>query len=169
MSPELLQSLNPDADFRAGSTVLVAVPGGDDMGEDVGKVEVDRAAGLVRAFGADGRLLAAYPATVGSRSRPAPSGSLRVDRIEAAPSYNYAADRVTQSGTVRLREEIAPGPNNPIGVVWIALSDKAYGLPGGPDPAEVGKAAEHGWVRMTNWDARELARGVTQGVEVLFK
>jgi len=169
MAPALLEALNPGADFRPGSTVLVAVPGGDDLGEDVGKVEIDRAEGVVRAFGGDGRLLAAYPATVGSRARPAPSGPLLVDAVQAAPSYNYVSDKVTQAGSIRLRDEIAPGPNNPVGVVWIALSDDAYGLHGGPDPADVGKAAEHGWVRMTNWDARELARGVTQGVLVLFK
>lgn len=169
MDPALLEALNPGADFRPGSTVLVAVPGGDDLGEDVSKIEVDSAAGIVRAFGANGRLLAAYPATVGSRSQPAPTGPMLVEAVQAAPSYNYVSDKVTQAGAIRLRNEIAPGPNNPIGVVWIALSDDRYGLHGGPDPGEVGKAAEHGWVRMTNWDARELARGVTQGVLVMFK
>jgi len=174
MDPALLHALNPGADLRAGSTILVASRGGDDLGEDVGRVEIDRAEGIVRAYGLGGRLVAAYPATVGSRRRPAPVGTLLVDAVAGAPSYDYQDDEVSQAGAQRASTEIAAGPNNPVGVVWIGLNDKdrgdkAYGVQGCADPTQVGAPTERGWVQLTNWDARELARGVRKGVPIVFK
>ena len=59
-----------------------------------------------------------------------------------------------------------PGPNNPVGVVWIALWAKGYGIHGTPDPEAVSKRASHGCIRLTNWDALELAKHVSKGARV---
>jgi lipoprotein-anchoring transpeptidase ErfK/SrfK len=169
MDVSLLQALNPGASFRPGTTVLVADRGGDDLGTDIGRLEVDRGQGLVRANAADGRLLAVYPASIGSRTCPALTGTLEIRSIAAQPTYSYDSDSVGVAGATRGRTEIAAGPNNPLGVVWINLSKDGYGIHGAPAAAEVGKAGAHGCVRLTNWDARELARGVSPGVKVVFK
>ena len=59
--------------------------------------------------------------------------------------------------------ELPPGPKNPVGVVgWIALSAKG----GTPDPEAVSKRASHGCIRLTNWDALELAKHVSKGTRV---
>jgi len=63
---------------------------------------------------------------------------------------------------------VPPGPNNPIGVVWIDLNKDGYGIHGAPEPAKISKTASHGCVRLTNWDARELARMVQPGTPVRF-
>jgi lipoprotein-anchoring transpeptidase ErfK/SrfK len=64
---------------------------------------------------------------------------------------------------------IKPGPNNPVGAVWIALSPgEGYGLHGTPDPAKVSKSESHGCIRLTNWDALELADSASKGVAVEF-
>ena len=63
---------------------------------------------------------------------------------------------------------IAPGPNNPVGTVWIEINKEGYGLHGTPEPSEIGRAASHGCVRLTNWDAEDLATGVRKGVLVDF-
>jgi lipoprotein-anchoring transpeptidase ErfK/SrfK len=55
-----------------------------------------------------------------------------------------------------------------VGVVWIALTAPDYGIHGTPDPRLVGKAASHGCVRLTNWDAEMLSKAVRPGVPVDF-
>ena len=62
--------------------------------------------------------------------------------------------------------DLPPGPNNPVGLVWIALSAKGYGIHGTHDPGAVSKRTSHGCIRLTNWDALELARHVNKGTPV---
>ena len=169
MDVGLLTALNPKADFRPGSKVLVADRGGDDLDADIDTVEVDRAAGVVRVSGPGGKLMAVYPASIGSRSCAPIAGVLTVRSIAAQPTYSYDSDSLGVLGAVRGRTEVAPGPNNPLGVVWVDLSRDGYGIHGSADPGDVGKPQGHGCVRLTNWDARELARGVKPGVKVVFK
>jgi lipoprotein-anchoring transpeptidase ErfK/SrfK len=147
----------------------VADRGSDDLGADIDRVEVDHATGRVKAFGADGTLRAAYPATVGSARTPAPQGVFAVEEVAAQPNYDVQTGEVSLGGTTRKPGEMAAGPNSPVGVVWIALSLKGCGIQGAPDPAAVGKPAMRGCVRLTNWDARELARAVKPGVPVAFR
>jgi lipoprotein-anchoring transpeptidase ErfK/SrfK len=169
MDEGLLKALNPRARFRPGDTILVVERGGDDLGEDVTRIEVDGKAGLVRAYGAGDRLLAAYPATVGGKLGP-PEGTLTVEAISPQPAWDFQSQRPTLSSADSRRSvEIAPGPNNPVGAVWIELSDHRCGLHGSPDPANVGEPGGAGCVRLTNWDARELARGAMPGAVVSFR
>jgi lipoprotein-anchoring transpeptidase ErfK/SrfK len=171
MAPELLSALNPKVDFsHPGQTVVVADRGADDLGVDVALVEVDHAASQVRAFGADHRLLAVYPATVGSQKSPAPMGVTEVSSVEPQPTYLFEKDQVAFGhGLGFAPSEIAPGPNNPVGPVWIETKANGYGIHGTPEPRDIGKAVSHGGVRLTNWDARELARGLRVGTPVVFK
>jgi lipoprotein-anchoring transpeptidase ErfK/SrfK len=60
------------------------------------------------------------------------------------------------------------GPNNPVGVVWIGLSSEGYGIHGTPDPSKVSKTQSHGCIRLTNWDALQLASAVAKGTPVDF-
>ena len=171
MDAALLTALNPGVDFgKAGETIVVADRGADDLGVDIALVEVDSAAKQVRAYAADQRLLAVYPATVGSQKSPAPLVTTEVRSVEPQPTYRYELDKVSFGQGLGLAPfEIAPGPNNPVGSVWIEVKAGEYGLHGTPEPKDVGKAISHGGVRMTNWDARELARGVREGTPVVFK
>jgi lipoprotein-anchoring transpeptidase ErfK/SrfK len=169
MDEALLQALNPGADFsRAGTTILVAAVGPEALPAPVATIEVDKGARQVRAFGPDGRLLAAYPATVGSTERPAPSGDFTVKGVAKDPVYTYDPSRLTFGPKSKGKLTIKPGPNNPVGAVWIDLSIPTYGIHGAPEPKLVGKVASHGCVRLTNWDARQLAAAVKPGVKVSF-
>ena len=60
-----------------------------------------------------------------------------------------------------------PGPNNPVGLVFIALIKPTYGLHGPPDPSKINKSS-HGCVRMRNWDDNELVHLVKRGIVVRF-
>tara|TARA_R110002167_G_scaffold22816_3_gene81432 strand:- start:326 stop:1471 length:1146 start_codon:yes stop_codon:yes gene_type:complete len=168
MTEALLDALNPGVDFnRAGQTIVVAETGPDTLQGEVARIVVNKAESSVRAFAADGTLLAFYPATVGSSQTPSPSGSYTVRAIAPEPNYTYDPSRVSY-GDGGSAVVVPPGPNNPVGSVWIDLSRDTYGIHGTPDPAEIGKTASSGCVRLTNWDAEQLAGAVTSGVDVKF-
>jgi lipoprotein-anchoring transpeptidase ErfK/SrfK len=112
--------------------------------------------------------MAAYPATIGSDETPSPSGEVSVTRIARNPTYEYDPEKNFQQGHNKAKLKLPPGPNNPVGSVWIALSRPTYGIHGTPEPSKVSKTESHGCVRLTNWDAEELAGLVRRGTKVLF-
>lgn len=169
MTEGLLQALNPGADFgKAGQTLVVAAVAQTDLAGDVAHIVVDKAERSVRVYDAADRLLAFYPATIGSSARPAPSGELSVVGVAPEPNYTYDPDRVSYDRGDR-KVIVPPGPNNPVGSVWIDLSRDTYGIHGTPDPSKVGKTFSSGCVRLTNWDAEQLASKVKPGVRVTFR
>jgi lipoprotein-anchoring transpeptidase ErfK/SrfK len=169
MSPELLSALNPGEKFDvAGRTILVAnIPTGS-LQEKVNRIRVDKARQELRAFDAGGKLLAYYPATVGSGEKPAPSGTLKVTAVKKNPTYHYNPAYAFKGVKTSKPFTIEPGPNNPVGVVWIGLTGEGYGIHGTPEPGKVGKTQSNGCVRLTNWDALQLASGVSKGTSVDF-
>jgi lipoprotein-anchoring transpeptidase ErfK/SrfK len=169
MSPELLSALNPEEKFEvAGHTILVAnIPTGS-LQEKVNRIRVDKAKQELRAFDAGGKLLAYYPATVGSEEKPAPSGTLKVTAVKKNPTYHYNPAYAFKGVRTTKPFTVEPGPNNPVGVVWIGLTGEGYGIHGTPEPGKVGKTQSHGCVRLTNWDALQLASGVSKGTSVDF-
>lgn len=168
ITEDLLQGLNPGVDFRrAGQRIVVPAIGASPLSGDVDRIEVNKAEGSVRAFAKDGRLLAYYPATIGSGDNPTPSGTVKVNGVARNPNYTYDPDKLS-FGSGEEKIVIPPGPNGPVGVVWIDLDKPSYGIHGTPDPARIGKTASHGCVRLTNWDAWQLAAAVKPGVTVRF-
>ena len=170
MTEELLQALNPGADLtKAGTTITVAAVSDDKLPTQVATIEVDKQEKAVRALDKDGKLIAFYPATIGSEEMPAPGGAWKVAGVAHEPTYTFDPKRLTykQQGVTE-RTTVKAGPNNPVGVVWIDLTKDTYGIHGTPEPREVGKVSSHGCVRLTNWDAEELSTGVKTGVKVTF-
>jgi len=165
----LLRELNPGRPLDRAGTVIV-VPNVRDARADaaVARVEVDKALKAVRAFGADGKLVAFYPATIGSKEKPAPSGTFRIRQVVENPTYHYDPKFHFKGVKAQQPFTIRPGPNNPVGLVWIDLSKPSYGIHGTPDPSKIGKSESHGCVRLTNWDVLDLAHRVHRGVQVAF-
>jgi lipoprotein-anchoring transpeptidase ErfK/SrfK len=191
MSEGLLAALNPGKNFAEAGTVLSVanVPqGGNDPavvaqelhqhrgntgsstapGQAAARVVVDKANRSVQVFSADNRLLAFLPASIGSAEKPAPSGRFQVTRVDYDPTYTYDPAYHFKEQKTQSKVTVKPGPNNPVGVVWIALSAKGYGIHGTPDPDAIGKTQSHGCIRLTNWDALTLARLVKKGTPVDF-
>ncbi len=164
---DFLAALNPDADFAsAGTVILVPSRGEEQLNGKVERIEVRKSDGSVVAFGADGKVLASYPATIGSDQFPSPSGSMQVTAV--APDANYTFSPSSHDWGPDKSFVIPAGPNNPVGGIWIDLSKDGYGIHGSPDPQLIGKTSSHGCVRLTNWDAQELSKAVSQGVKVQF-
>ena len=173
MDEKLLTAMNPGADFARAGTLLLVVDTGRAALPDVASVSVDKAQNQLRAMDAAGKIVAVYPATVGSSDFPAPSGAWAVRAVAPAPNYTFDPGRLTfkAKGAGSSKPEkltIQPGPNNPVGSTWIDLTRDTYGIHGTPDPRVIGKAASHGCVRLTNWDAAELAKAVKPGTKVVF-
>lgn len=167
MDEDFLKALNPNATFAEGEAIAVAAPGADREGM-VATIEADKQQGMLRAFDANGQLVAAYPATIGSEDNPSPSGTHTVEVVVLDPDYTYNPEVNFQQGDNTEVLTLPPGPNGPVGSVWIDLSEPTYGIHGTPEPSKIDKTGSHGCVRLTNWDARELAAMVEPGVEVTF-
>ena len=169
MSENLLQALNPGKSFdRNGETIVVTNVTDNPPAGKAARIEVDKAKRALRVYGDEGSLVFAAPATIGSTEKPAPSGTLKVTSVthnptyRCNPAYHFKGVHTDRPFTIR------PGPNNPVGVVWIGLSREGYGIHGTPDPSKVSKNASHGCIRLTNWNASILAAVVKRGMPVVF-
>ncbi|MGA7390559.1 MAG: L,D-transpeptidase family protein [Pseudolabrys sp.] len=169
MSQELLSALNPKQKFEtANEATVVANVVQNDAPNRATRVEVDKSAQVLKIFGRDQQLLAMYPVTVGSTEKPAPSGRLKVTGISKNPTYRYNPKYAFKGVQATKPFTIKPGPNNPVGLIWIGLSGEGYGIHGTPDPSKVSKTASHGCIRLTNWDALRVASAVAKGTPVDF-
>jgi lipoprotein-anchoring transpeptidase ErfK/SrfK len=169
VSGALLQALNRGQTFEAaGATITVPNVRVARTAGKVVKIEVDKPARGLRAFGPGGELVAYYPASVGSKEKPAPSGTYRVRRAVFNPTYTYDPKFAFKGVKAKEKMEIAEGPRNPVGSVWIDLTKASYGIHGTAHPETIGKSESHGCVRLTNWDATELGHMVSKATVVVF-
>lgn len=169
MSEGLLQGLNPRANYRRPGEALHVVSVERGLPSDEARtVEADKANGLVRALDATGKVIATYPATIGSEDTPSPTGEYQVLRVVKNPTYHYDPVKNFQQGNNKRRLVLPRGPNNPVGTVWIELSKPTFGIHGTPEPSRISKASSHGCIRLTNWDAEGLAQIVRPGTTVRF-
>lgn len=156
----LLKKLNPNAQFVAGETLQVPNVAVNLPANSIMSIVVDTSAKSFRAFDASGKLLAFYPTTIGRTGTP-PYGDWTVDSIAHRPWYH---PRPSAPGPEGLK--IPPGPNSPVGVVWIDLSAPHYGIHGTATPDRISKNESAGCIRLTNWDALEVAGAIAKEVKV---
>jgi lipoprotein-anchoring transpeptidase ErfK/SrfK len=168
LDPGLLTQLNPKASFEtAGTKIMVPNVARKSSEGKVEKVVVDKSARTVRALDGSGKLISFYPASVGSKERPAPSGTRTIRSVDENPTYTYRPKLHFKGVKAKKPFTIAPGPKNPVGTTWIDLGD-SYGIHGTPEPRNIGTAQSHGCVRLTNWDAKALGKIVHRGIKVEF-
>ncbi len=173
-TPEFLKRLNPGARFAAAGerlrvpNVRQVGPPAKDQAPDGTQVAVSRSAGTLAVW-RGGEVLFFAPVTSGSEHDPLPLGNWKVTGVFLNPTFHYNPDLFWDADPSHSKATIPPGPNNPVGVVWIDISKEHYGLHGTPEPQAVGKTASHGCVRLTNWDALTLAGLVKEGTPVLFQ
>ena len=161
ISRDYLKSLNPNASFKSGETIIVYNPGNPNT-TPVSRVVADKDTQTLYAYDDSDNLVASYPTTVGSTATPSPTGTHKVKVKIHEPNYTYTSDNGKKS-------IIPPGPNNPVGVVWIGLSKPSYGIHGSPEPERISRQASAGCVRLTNWDALSLLGVIKNDATVEFK
>ena len=167
MDEDFLKQLNPESDFAEGATITV-VDAGEKMSQEVARIEIRKSDRRAVAFDQDGNMVVNYPVAIGSDQTPSPDGSVEITAIAMDPTYSYRPDVNFTADGVKEDLTLPPGPNGPVGSVWLDLSKPTYGLHGTDTPSELFSAASHGCVRFTNWDIEELAYLVSPGVTVEF-
>jgi lipoprotein-anchoring transpeptidase ErfK/SrfK len=184
-SPALLKRMNPGAAFAAGEEIQVpnvaaaVQPVGPPRGRQsdatptpenpaATTVTVKKSTSDLTVVDGAGKVLMYAPVTTGSQHDPLPIGEWKVTGVQRDPKFHYNPDLFWDAEPGHSKAVIPPGPNNPVGVVWVDISKPHYGLHGTPEPGTVGKTASHGCVRLTNWDAAKLASLVRPGTKVIF-
>ncbi|WP_395393454.1 L,D-transpeptidase family protein [Novosphingobium sp. BL-8A] len=132
-------------------------------------IVVDKSDGALRAYDAQGRVIAQFPVTTGSGHDPLPIGAWKIVGEARNPDYHFNPDLFWDAKKNAKDKLLKPGPNGPVGVVWLDLSKEHYGIHGTPEPQNIGKTESHGCVRLTNWDAARLAQMVSAGTKVVFQ
>lgn len=190
----VLRELNPEGlTLEAGSRVTVPNIGKDrmvrleDRVEEEGWLEtlamlgvsneqpqadrivVDESEGVLMVYDVDDNLVAQFPATMGSEHDPLPLGEWDILGVSYNPNFQYNPELFWDVEDSDESVSMPPGPNSPVGVVWIDLSKEHYGIHGTAEPQTIGRTASHGCIRLTNWDAARLAQMVSGGIKATFR
>jgi lipoprotein-anchoring transpeptidase ErfK/SrfK len=128
-------------------------------------IKIDTKTNMLGVFDAE-KLIAAYPVTVGSQRTASPIGDWKVMRITKMPTFRYDKEMLQHGQRSGNFYMLAPGPRNPVGVMWIALNKKGIGIHGTDNPDSIGRAASHGCIRLANWDIVRLATKIKPGDNV---
>jgi lipoprotein-anchoring transpeptidase ErfK/SrfK len=171
-TPDVLRSLNPGLDFaKLAPGDAISVPNVWRLPPRAAptRLVIDKKGNTLRGFDSTGALLFQFRASVGSAQTPSPHGTLRVLKVTRNPWYAYNPRVLSgKASTKGATADLPPGPNSPVGTVWIQLSKAHIGIHGTPEPSTVGRGQSHGCVRLTNWDASFLAGLLAKGTEVEF-
>jgi lipoprotein-anchoring transpeptidase ErfK/SrfK len=130
---------------------------------------VSKKTSALTVYDREGQIIFHAPVTTGSEHDSLPLGNWVITSVVHNPTYNYNPDLFWDADPANAKAIVAPGPNNPVGVVWIDLNKPHYGIHGTPEPGQIGRTTSHGCVRLTNWDAIRLASLVTKGTPVVFE
>lgn len=196
-TPALLQKLNPQATFSAGEELVVpnvdpmllpAVPPKSEVKATAAEkkqqataaaqaakakpdvtIVVSKTTSALTVMDAAGKVIMYAPVTTGSEHDPLPIGQWKVNGVGMYPEFRYNPELFWDADPAHTKALLPPGPNNPVGLVWIDISKEHYGLHGTPEPSTIGRTESHGCVRLTNWDALRLASLVKPGTPVEFK
>ncbi|MDP1026085.1 L,D-transpeptidase family protein [Sphingomonas sp. KR1UV-12] len=133
------------------------------------KIVVDKSDKVLRVYDDGGKLVAQFGVTTGSEHDPLPLGNWKINGADYNPKFHFNPDLFWDAKKDDEKAMLPPGPNGPVGVVWLDLSKPHYGIHGTPNPELIGRSESHGCVRLTNWNAARLAMMVKPGTPVVFQ
>ena len=170
-SPELLKRLNPGAKLEAGGEITVPNVREAKAPVRVSQhIEIDKSERVLFVLDKDGQLAAGFPISIGNEDNdPLPLGGMAIKNAVDHPSFTYDPKLLKSAPKDAEKAEIPPGPNNPVGTVWLGLTKPHWGIHGTPDPSKVGHSETNGCIHLTNWDAERLARVIKVGAKVEVK
>jgi lipoprotein-anchoring transpeptidase ErfK/SrfK len=169
MSRKLLRDLNNGKAVKAGDALLVPDVGSVKAPAKAASIELHKQARVLRALDAKGGVIAQFPISVGTARDEIPVGALRITNEVTNPDFQYDPAKLADRNPSHTRVRIAPGPNNPVGVLWMGLSKPHYGIHGTPAPERVGHSETNGCIHLTNWDALKLSAIASAGLMVQVK
>lgn len=163
MDIRYLEKLNQNKAYKSGDAITV-LNTRDLLNQRITRVVANKADKTLYAYNGD-KLVATYPTTVGSDSTPSPQGTFKIVNKVKMPWYKATVGEGDQKQVFML----PPGPNSPVGVVWMGLSKPSYGLHGSPKPEGISRQGSAGCVRLTNWDVLEVYANIDNGATVELK
>ncbi|GAB1406670.1 L,D-transpeptidase [Thermomonas brevis] len=168
--PELIQALNPGADFaKAGTTLVVPYTRPAQSLPKASRIVVDKSEAALQLLDAEGNLFAQFPASTGSSAFPLPIGEWKLTSVVQDPDYRYNPDILVNQPKDAKPATLPPGPNGPVGIVWMGINKQHYGIHGTPEPGHISRTQSSGCVRLTNFAAQAVATAVEVGTPVTFQ
>lgn len=171
----LVQALNPSVNWsNVAPNTPILVPNAQfpAASNKAAFVQIRLGERVLQAYDFATNLLAHFPCSIGQRIETRPTGELHVSAL--APNPNYTFDPAVfpespEAQEIGRRLILQPGPNNPVGTVWIGLDRPGYGIHGTPLPEKVGRTESHGCFRLANWNAEYLLKLVWVGMPVIVE
>ncbi len=160
--------IDPAKVDNKGWLATLATLGVSNAQPDAARIVVSKSKGTLEAYDKSDKLVAVFTVTTGSSNDPLPLGDWKINGKSYNPEFSYDASLFWDVPDSKGEHLLPPGPNGPVGVVWIDLSKEHYGIHGTPEPQTIGRAESHGCVRLTNWDAARLAQMVSGSTKVSF-
>ncbi|MFP7723018.1 L,D-transpeptidase family protein [Lysobacter sp. A3-1-A15] len=157
-NPAVIAEFNPGVELKAGQTITVPHVASAKTLPKGTRIVVDESDSVLQLQDDAGKVLAQFPVTTGSAQFPLPIGDWKVNGVARNPVWHFDPELIAGTSADAQKAEIPPGPNNPVGTIWIDLTKEHYGIHGTPEPAKIGKTASNGCIRMTNWSAVALGK-----------
>jgi lipoprotein-anchoring transpeptidase ErfK/SrfK len=176
-SPTFLGQLNPKVKIdalTAGTRLLVpnVELDGEAMPQDTAiaaRLIISKKKNWTHVIDSNGKIIYHFPSTLGAGYDPSPTGDFKVTDVSHDTPFRYQPKLFSEVPDTKPEALLPPGPNSPVGIVWISLSKKHYGIHGTSSPETIGYASSLGCVRLTNWDALRLSQIVEGGTPVSFR
>jgi lipoprotein-anchoring transpeptidase ErfK/SrfK len=166
-SPRLLRDLNPGRKFAAGEDIWVPAVLSEPVPPKIVSITVIKKDHVLQALDRDGRVLAQFPVSLGGRRDPLTTGKWKIVNEVKDPVFYYDPALIWDAKRHYEKVQISPGPNSPIGVMWLGLTKPHDGIHGTAEPSRVGHEETHGCLHLTNWDVQKLSAVVSAGVSVI--
>lgn len=171
--PDFIVQLNPNINWSQlapGDQILVPHLRIYQIAKPLAYVRIQLSKRILQAFDENGQIRFHCPVSIARRIDKRPSGELAVKVLVKAPNYTFNPAILTATAEregITNKFIIQPGPNNPVGSVWIGLNLPSYGIHGTPEPEKVGRTESSGCFRLANWNAQALLNAAWVGMPIL--
>lgn len=113
-----------------------------------------------------GQLIGCFPCTPGSSKIPVPEGTWKITGNILLPYFRWDKSVLETGKRSGTSYNLPPGPNNPVGIVWMAINRPSVGMHGTPWPDQIGRNESAGCIRLANWDAFLVSQRVAKRTPV---
>ena len=162
-----LKLLNAGRKVEAGKDLIVPNVTASATPVKAVSIQIDKSERVLYVLDASGRMVAGFPISIGNeKNDPLPLGMMAIKNEVKNPSFTYNPVLLKSAPRDAQKVDIAPGPNNPVGSIWLGLTKPHWGIHGTPNPSAVGHSETNGCIHLTNWDAERLSTLVKAGFKV---
>ncbi len=165
-----LKQLNGGRKIEAGKDIVVPNVGSAAAPAKAASIQIDKSERVLYVLDTEKRPVAAFPISIGNeKNDPLPVGMMAIKNEVKNPGFTYDPKLLKSAPKDAQKADIAPGPNNPVGSIWLGLTKPHWGIHGTSNPSNVGHSETNGCIHLTNWDAERLSTLAKAGFKVDVK